>query len=851
MKPAGAACATCELENAGCVKSSLRDPTGHDFSVEAPMLKAFRGKVKLAVIGESPGRQEVIQGTGFIGPSGSMLWRALQRYGVNRSDCLVTNAALCDPGFEAGKDARARAGAKACKARLEAELEASGARVWLVLGDIAKKALVEPFVELSKTSKKKPRFPPRGTIVEQNGALILPVLHPAFVLRDPLWLSVFNNDIERVARVIQSGFTAPEDDPAHRRLPEPRTLRALESALAELGPVIGLDIETTKDAPTRCELLCIGVSDTQTTFVIPWPEASGWKEDVKAKDVAEMISRALCERTIVTHNGPAFDQIAIGRYGIRWAKWDDTLLAHHAFAGHMPQSLAHVTSMYVDARAWKAEHKPIIEEASDQKKFDLEEVSNKVKTPEQIEEELHDYNAKDCLYTALDWHRMQRDLDREFMCGDEKRSERRIYEGDKRIAEICQTMTLNGFLIDAERRKEFKGLLAEAQRQFYWKARQACGHPFKPLSPPQVGKILFGEFGVPILKYTNKGGKEGKRPSTSVDVLEKYSKLGSEELKAFCKNLILCRKANKLLKNYITGPIVEGEGRVHPGWKSFGAASGRLSCAKPNIANLPKRPQIEGINIREMYVSRPGFKLVSFDWKQLEMRIAAYVSHDPVMIAACESEDMHLENAKLIFGALFEKAACIVGGEDCKCPGCKARKIMRQAAKTAGFACNYGAGEEKIADKFEGDGIEVPNGNYRGAARSMLQALNKAFPIFFDWKKKVLYEAMKTGVVRTPIWGRKRYVGHAPDATVVGNHPIQGGAADVMNTKLPRLVEAVPSEALLVAQVYDQCIFETPDRLVDEVKGICKEIAESPIEIGGELRVLPVDVSVGERWSDL
>lgn len=176
---------------------------------------------------------------------------------------------------------------------------------------------------------------------------------------------------------------------------------------------------------------------------------------------------------------------------------------------------------------------------------------------------------------------------------------------------------------------------------------------------------------------------------------------------------------------------------------------------------------------------------------------------------------------------------------------------MRQAAKTAGFACNYGAGEEKIADKFEGDGIEVPNGNYRGAARSMLQALNKAFPIFFDWKKKVLYEAMKTGVVRTPIWGRKRYVGHAPDATVVGNHPIQGGAADVMNTKLPRLVEAVPSEALLVAQVYDQCIFETPDRLVDEVKGICKEIAESPIEIGGELRVLPVDVSVGERWSDL
>lgn len=332
--------------------------------------------MRLAVVGDSPMRRDLEEKSILSGASGRMLARGLRSIGLQRAQVHFTNAILCECDDAHLSKARA-----ACAHRLRSELEASGAEAVMPLGPLS--------LQSTLALPRKPQLLKwRGSVSrvafsESHGAWVLPTLHPSFVHRAPKWAPILELDVARVGRVLENGFTAPEDAPG-RRLVVPHTRDSLRHALGSLAlRDVSFDVETVGLGPTYTSLVCFGLSDGELTIVVPWSKASNgidpfWKDG--GREAAELTSEALARRCAITHNGPAFDHIVAARYGIKIQSWGDTLLLAHAMAAHMPKNLAHVATLYLDVPPWKQ----------------LEDRGVDI-------ERLHVYNGRDCLYTALAW----------------------------------------------------------------------------------------------------------------------------------------------------------------------------------------------------------------------------------------------------------------------------------------------------------------------------------------------------------------------------------------------------------------------------------------------------------------
>jgi hypothetical protein len=213
--------------------------------------------------------------------------------------------------------------------------------------------------------------------------LVLPMLHPAEVQRTPRWRPVWDGDWERLERVRHGGFTWPEHAPG-RELVVAKDLSTLRGALQRLRPGdVAADIESAGLGFTETPMVCIGFSDGMLTIVVPWSRGRDGREPwwQRPDRAAKLISDMLLPRVMVTHNGPAADHLVMRRYGMRWGAWDDTLLAAHVTASHLPKDLAHVvTTCGIDVGPWK-----LLENRT----ADLER--------------LWGYNGQDVLYTALAW----------------------------------------------------------------------------------------------------------------------------------------------------------------------------------------------------------------------------------------------------------------------------------------------------------------------------------------------------------------------------------------------------------------------------------------------------------------
>jgi uracil-DNA glycosylase family 4 len=366
LRLAGAACDTCPAREGICVPPEpATAPSG----------------VRLAVVGESPGRGEVEAGRPFVGASGRLMQRGLRTLQLRRDDVHWTNAVLCDCSPKDLPKAR-----KACAKRLRAELATIAAPVVMPLGALG--------LHSALALERKPQILKwRGSVSKLGAAWVLPTLHPSFVMRAPKWGPVLEVDFARVGRVLANGFEAPEDAP-HRRFIVPRTIDDLRAALELLipGATVSFDVETVGLGPTRTALVCFGLSDGITTIVIPWSRASNglepfWGFPQRALD---LVNASLATRIAVTHNGPAFDHIVAARYGIEFrGGWDDTLLAAHAMQGHMPKNLAHVVTANaaLDVPPWKQ----------------LEDRGVDI-------ERLWFYNGRDCLYTILAWQALRKEV---------------------------------------------------------------------------------------------------------------------------------------------------------------------------------------------------------------------------------------------------------------------------------------------------------------------------------------------------------------------------------------------------------------------------------------------------------
>jgi uracil-DNA glycosylase family 4 len=782
------------------------DPRAHGANCDAcplngrpviPPTKANIATPDGILVGQEPGFEEERLGEVFVGASGRKVNAVMKKQGLDRSRFHITNAALCR--YQKPKD---QVKAMACCApRLQRELDSFPKSVPVIpMGSFALR---------SSYGKKVPITLGRGFIWQKDGRTFLPTVHPAYVLRDGLQTPLFNRDFRRVGELIRG--TLKIEAPTNYTVA--RSLKDLTKTLKKFANVVAADIETSEDPPTLATLTCIGISDGVNTTVVPWL--------VEYKDALNLFFK---NRTAVFHNGYAFDEIVLNRYGVKLGKTEDTLIAHHVFASHFPQRLDHLVSVYCDSEPWKIQFGKRV---SDEK--------GRAKVPQDLET-LYKYNALDAYLTFLVWMRMQKDL----------KPWTSLYEEDKDLAEFCQHMQKSGVQVDVALKEQLSKEIVEKEARLLNEMFKLVGHEFSPTKLTDIRKILFEEFKAPIQKRTDTG-----LPAVDKEVLRGFGALKERPYGAFCLKLVEWRSAGKMRSTYLDNILIEPDGRVHPSWRSFGTVTGRLAVRRPNLQNLKRmdkkyKDQPEQ-KIRMIYIPRKGCKFVGFDLSQVEMRTAAFLSGDPVFTANVVSGDMHTANAKLLFGeipALMDSKRAKEGDG----------KRMRDISKNAGFAVNYMAVAETVYKTLQSQGFtEV---KYTKVC-DMLKRLQAAYKVYYKFVESNVESTRKSGNLKVGwLTGRIRWIGHAPAPSDCANGPNQGTAADIMNRACIRIRKRFKATwgndlVRLVAQVHDSCIAEVPDRLVDEVKAIIVEEMSKKIMVGGEYRDFPIDLKEGVRWSEV
>jgi DNA polymerase I-like protein with 3'-5' exonuclease and polymerase domains len=544
--------------------------------------------------------------------------------------------------------------------------------------------------------------------------------------------------------------------------------------------------------------------------------------------------------------GVAKELQAVKRAAYVPPKLEDTLIAHHDFASHLPKSLAHVTSVYCTSRPWKLLAGKGATGEKGLAPWELVE-----KGPEGIEELLK-YNGSDALLTRLCWDRMQADL----------KPERHTYESDKRIAQMCRRMTETGIGFDVAARQELskhlrarkRGLLA-AMRDYVGKAS------FHPVRHNDVRSAIFGRFKAPLLRPTPTG-----LASTNNETLE-WLKAQTELKASHLADLVLrWRATDKTLGSYVDNVDFQesegGLGRVHPPWK-LGPVTGRLSCW---LMTLPKYGDDWETHVRRLYVADPRSKrcrlvaqihdaaifevegrFVYYDLSQAELRCAAFFSGDEALIEACKS-DVHTENAKVVFEGIAETMKRLARANEpspfldengkakkwkavtAKQGGCKDE---RDIAKNCSFCVTYEGSAERAYITLQAAGNKKVT---MGACEELVRRFHSRYKQYYRYIDTNEDYCRERGHLRSVLAGRIRWLGWYAPRTEIANFPIQSGIADVHNERLPVIEE--------------RCRKMTR---VDDVKKVITEVWQEPIKVphNGVSFIMPIDLKDGSSWSNL
>lgn len=392
-------------------------------------------------------------------------------------------------------------------------------------------------------------------------------------------------------------------------------------------------------------------------------------------------------------------------------------------------------------------------------------------------------------------------------------------------------------LVDVERagvRIDGPALASQSQRLEQELARrtigiyEAAGGEFNINSPKQLAEVLFDKIQLPVLKRTG----TSRAPSTAVEVLEELAL--AHDLP---RQILEWRSLMKLKGTYIDAlpQLVNPEtGRVHTCFNQAVAATGRLSSSDPNLQNIPIKTEL-GREIRRAFIADRGHVLISADYSQIEFRVLAHMSEDPVLVAAfSEGADFHERTALKIFGP--------DSGRD--------PYELRSIAKMVNYALLYGKSAFTLSKDI---GVTTE------AAQQFIDAYFAGFPNVRAFIDQTLEQGRATGTVRT-IFGRRRLVPElnsrnyqirsAAERMAV-NMPIQGSAADILKKAMINVHAALPGIAggrtRMILTVHDELLFEAPKEAADEATAAVRELMQSAVALNVPL---VVDVGVGENWKE-
>ncbi|TCS63675.1 DNA polymerase I [Varunaivibrio sulfuroxidans] len=401
-----------------------------------------------------------------------------------------------------------------------------------------------------------------------------------------------------------------------------------------------------------------------------------------------------------------------------------------------------------------------------------------------------------------------------------------VYETLERpLVTVLKDMERHGVLVDAVQLKDlsddFTARIGDLEREIH----ALAGHEFNVASPKQLGEILFDEMGLA-------GAKKGKTGAygTGAEVLEE---LAAQDVKIAAK-VLDWRQLAKLKSTYTDALIKQidpATGRVHTSFAMAATSTGRLASSDPNVQNIPVRTE-EGRKIRRAFIAKPGHKLLSADYSQIELRLLAHVADiDALKDAFAKGQDVHAMTAAQVFGVPLE-------GMD---------PMVRRQAKAINFGIIYGISAFGLARQL---GISRPE-----AAR-YIDAYFERYPGIRAYMDETKAAARRDGYVTT-LFGRRCHVAgineknparrnFAERAAI--NAPIQGGAADIIKRAmihLPGALARAGLKAVSILQVHDELILEVPDNECDDATALVRAVMENAAHL--EVPLL-VDVGLGYNW---
>lgn len=523
-------------------------------------------------------------------------------------------------------------------------------------------------------------------------------------------------------------------------------------------------------------------------------------------DVAKTLLQPLFSNPAIMKIGHnlKYDLLVLRQHGFEVNTLDDTMLMSYVLhAGEHGHSMDELALKYLNRTT--ITFADVAGKGKAQKTFDMIEIP--VAT---------NYAAEDAEITGLLCNHFKPELSTNQVSS--------VYElTEKPLIPVIVSMEEAGICVNANwlnhLGQEFSQKMTILAQQIY----ALAGHEFNVASPAQLGEILFEKHQMPGAKKTKTGSY-----STDVDVLEKLVAQGFD----LPKKVLEWRALAKLNSTYVEGllkAINPATGRVHTSYSMVGAATGRLSSSDPNLQNIPIKSE-DGRKIRQAFIARPGHKLVSLDYSQIELRLLAHFADVPTLQDAfLKGEDIHTRTACDVFGVTSDQVDT----------------ALRRRAKTINFGIIYGISAFGLAKQ-----LSVSNQE----ASQMINAYFERYPGIDAYIRNSQRQAREQGYVLT-LMGRKVYTPGILDKNAMlrqfaerqaTNAPLQGSNADIIKRAMIKIHTFLkPYKSKLLLQVHDELVFEIPDSELNEIVPKLKEIMENITQ----LKVpLVVGAGVGENW---
>jgi DNA polymerase-1 len=408
-----------------------------------------------------------------------------------------------------------------------------------------------------------------------------------------------------------------------------------------------------------------------------------------------------------------------------------------------------------------------------------------------------------------------------------------IYETIERpLIPVVAQMERDGVKIDAKELQRLSQDFAQRMGEIEREIHSIAGTEFNVGSPKQLGEILFDQLKLP-------GGKKGKTGAyaTGADVLEELTVTSGHPLP---QKVLDWRQLSKLKSTYADAlplAINPDTGRVHTSFALAATSTGRLASTDPNLQNIPIRTE-EGRKIRRAFVAEPGNILLSVDYSQIELRLAAEMAEiEPLKQAFRDGADIHAMTASQVFGVPIE-------GMD---------PMVRRQAKAINFGIIYG---------ISAFGLSQQLGIGQGEAKAYIEAYFKRYPGIRDYMDRMKKIAREKGYVET-LFGRRCYVPGINDKNPARrsfmeraaiNAPLQGTAADIIKRAMIRMPAAFAQAGLkgrMLLQVHDELLFEVPLAEKDEASRVARTIMEGAHLPARQISVpLIADAGTGMNWAE-